>query len=147
MPNRISRRLHSSILSAKSFCHISSQQRFESYPSASKCPRRYPSRLTHDICEHLWRVRRRQTANLNSLLLHFHQITIPATLFLLLNIHAGLLLYSANLQSPTLNEPGHLVAGIAMWEYGQFDIYRVNPPLTRLVAALPVWLAGYQMDW
>ncbi|MGC1272603.1 MAG: hypothetical protein WBC44_02760 [Planctomycetaceae bacterium] len=65
----------------------------------------------------------------------------------LLAIHAGLLAYGATRHSPTLNEPGHLVAGLAMWEFGRFEVYRVNPPLTRLIAALPVLAAGYEMDW
>ncbi|MDQ3331752.1 MAG: glycosyltransferase family 39 protein [Planctomycetota bacterium] len=34
-----------------------------------------------------------------------------------------------------------------MWEFGRFEVYRVNPPLTRFIAALPVLIAGYEMDW
>lgn len=34
-----------------------------------------------------------------------------------------------------------------MWEFGRFDVYVVNPPVTRLVAALPVLAAGYEMNW
>ena len=65
----------------------------------------------------------------------------------LLTIHAGLLAYSASVHSPTLNEPGHLVAGISYWQFGRFDVYKVNPPLSRLVAALPVLSAGCKTDW
>ena len=75
------------------------------------------------------------------------QTALPVVLTILLAVHAGLLAYAATRHSPTLNEPGHLVAGLAMWEYGRFDVYRVNPPLTRLIAPLPVLLAGYRMDW
>ncbi len=46
-----------------------------------------------------------------------------------------------------MNEPGHLVAGLSYWEFGRFEVYRVNPPLTRLLAALPVMVAGYEADW
>lgn len=65
----------------------------------------------------------------------------------LLVIHTGLLAYSAYVHSPTLNEPGHLVAGLSYWKFGRFDVYSVNPPLVKLVAALPVMAAGYEEDW
>ncbi|SFI64882.1 ArnT family glycosyltransferase [Planctomicrobium piriforme] len=65
----------------------------------------------------------------------------------LLFTHAGLLAYSATRHSPTMNEPGHLVAGLSHWKFGRFEIYRVNPPLTHFVAAIPVIIAGYNEDW
>ncbi|MBA3315125.1 MAG: glycosyltransferase family 39 protein [Planctomycetaceae bacterium] len=75
------------------------------------------------------------------------QLAVQTAVVTLLSVHAGLLAYAATRHSPTLNEPGHLVAGLAMWEFSRFEVYRVNPPLTRLVAALPVLAAGYEMDW
>lgn len=66
---------------------------------------------------------------------------------LLLSIQAGLITYSATWHSPTLNEPGHLVAGLSHWEFGRFEVYRVNPPLVHYVAAIPVLIAGYEADW
>jgi 4-amino-4-deoxy-L-arabinose transferase-like glycosyltransferase len=65
----------------------------------------------------------------------------------LLAIHTALLAYSAYVHSPTLNEPGHLVAGLSHWRFGRFELYRVNPPLVRMVAALPVMVVGYEEDW
>ena len=65
----------------------------------------------------------------------------------LLVVHTGLLAYSAYVHSPTLNEPGHLVAGLSHWKFERFELYRVNPPLVRMVAALPVMAAGYEDDW
>jgi len=65
----------------------------------------------------------------------------------LLAIHSVLLLYSSYVHSPTLNEPGHLVAGLSHWELGRYELYRVNPPLVRMVASLPVMLADYEPDW
>ncbi len=65
----------------------------------------------------------------------------------LLVIHTGLLGYSAYVHSPTLNEPGHLVAGLSHWKFGRFDVYKVNPPLVKMVAALPVMAVGYHEDW
>ena len=75
------------------------------------------------------------------------KIAIPLVVVSLLAVHAGLLAYSATTHSPTMNEPGHLVAGLSYWEFGRFDVYRVNPPLTRAIAALPVIAAGYEADW
>ena len=66
---------------------------------------------------------------------------------LLLAIQTGLLAYSAYAHSPTLNEPGHLVAGLSYWKFGRFDVYNVNPPLVKMVAALPVMAVGYEEDW
>jgi len=67
--------------------------------------------------------------------------------FVLLGIQTGLLAYSAYVHSPTLNEPGHLVAGLSYWKFGRFDVYSVNPPLVKLLAALPVMAVGYEEDW
>ncbi len=66
---------------------------------------------------------------------------------LLLLIHAGLLMWSGYSHSPGTDEPGHLVAGIAIWQKGRYDLYRVNPPLVKMVAAAPVVLAGAETEW
>jgi hypothetical protein len=58
-----------------------------------------------------------------------------------------LLAYSAAVHSPTLNEPAHLAAGISHWQLGRFELYRVNPPFVRMVAALPVLCLGVNEDW
>jgi 4-amino-4-deoxy-L-arabinose transferase-like glycosyltransferase len=73
--------------------------------------------------------------------------TARRVVVVLLIIHTGLLGYSACVHSPTLNEPGHLVAGLSHWRFGRFELYRVNPPLVRMVAALPVMAVGYDEDW
>ncbi len=44
-------------------------------------------------------------------------------------------------------EAAILVSGIAHWNFGKFDFFCVNPPLVRLVAAVPVLAVGYQEDW
>ncbi len=69
-----------------------------------------------------------------------------AALFLLA-VHAVLLAYSATRHSPTLNEPAHLVAGLRIWRFGRYELYRVNPPMTKMIAALPVLAAGCEEDW
>lgn len=65
----------------------------------------------------------------------------------LLAAHLALLMWSAAVQSPTLNEPGHLVGGLSVWEFGRFDVYKVNPPLVRMAAAVPAILVGYEISW
>lgn len=69
------------------------------------------------------------------------------TVVVLVLVHTALLAYSAYIHSPTLNEPGHLVAGLSYWKFGRFDVYNVNPPLVRMVAALPVIAVGCNEDW
>ena len=65
----------------------------------------------------------------------------------LLLLQTALLAIAAKVDSPTLNEPAHLVAGISYWHFNRFDVYAVNPPLVRMVAAAPVLLAGCKTDW
>lgn len=70
-----------------------------------------------------------------------------AAVISVLALHATLLAWGAYRDSPTFNEPGHLAAGIEHWQLRTFDLYRVNPPLVRMVAAAPVLAAGTQTDW
>jgi hypothetical protein len=65
----------------------------------------------------------------------------------LLGFHTCLLAWCAFRDSPTDNELAHLTAGISHWLFGRFDLYRVNPPLVRLVAALPVLPMDYHANW
>lgn len=66
---------------------------------------------------------------------------------LLLTTHAGMLAYSATRHSPTMLEPAFLAAGLSHYKFRHFKLFCVNPPLVRMVAALPVMAAGYEMDW
>jgi len=66
---------------------------------------------------------------------------------LLLSLHAALLAWAATRHSPAIDEVGHLAAGLSHWKFGRFDLYRVNPPLVRLVATAPVALMRPQMNW
>ena len=58
-----------------------------------------------------------------------------------------LLCWNGASHSPTINEIGHIPAGISHWQYGVFHIYRVNPPLPRMVATIPILLRGVKTDW
>ena len=62
-------------------------------------------------------------------------------------VHAALLAWSSTRLSPTLDEIGHLPAGISHWQFCDFDLYRVNPPLPRMVAAIPVLWCRPKTDW
>jgi len=66
---------------------------------------------------------------------------------LLLTFQAGLLAFSATCHSPTDLEPAFLVSGISHWQGMGYGLYRVNPPLVRLVAAMPVLGAGCTTNW
>ena len=58
-----------------------------------------------------------------------------------------MLLTSAALHSPVMDEAAHLAAGISHWELGRFRLFKVNPPLVRMVAALPAIASGAKTDW
>ena len=72
-----------------------------------------------------------------------HQILLA----LILAFHAGLLGHGAWVHSPTLNERGHLAAGLFSLKLWRFDLYMVDPPLPRMIAALPVLAVGARTDW
>lgn len=58
----------------------------------------------------------------------------------LLLIHVALLADCIPRHFVTVDEAGHLVAGISHWTTGTYSMYRVNPPLARLLAVAPVFL-------
>jgi len=65
----------------------------------------------------------------------------------ILATHALLLAWIDYRNSPTIDEVAHLPAGISHLLFARFDLYRVNPPLVRSVAAIPVVVAGAKTDW
>lgn len=74
----------------------------------------------------------------------FRQHLVPVGLT---TAHVILLAISGALHSPTENEAQHLVAGLHHLHTKTFGLYRVNPPLIKTVAAIPVALTGYTSDW
>lgn len=66
---------------------------------------------------------------------------------MVLLIHTAILTRIAFVTSPNLDELAHLPSGISHWEFGRFDLYRVNPPLVRMVAAIPVMFTANDPDW
>jgi len=62
-------------------------------------------------------------------------------------VHVGALAWSASRHSPGWDEVGHFSAAISHWEFGRFDLFRVNPPLVRLAAATPLLFAAPRTHW
>src|SRR5436190_13384779 len=61
---------------------------------------------------------------------------------LILTAQAVLLMFSTQYHYATIDEVGHIAAGLSHWQTGTFSAYRVNPPFPRMLATLPVWAAG-----
>lgn len=67
---------------------------------------------------------------------------------LLLCIQATLLGYLSWSTSPNRTEIGHLGAAVYFWHTGKFDVFHVNPPLTRFIAGAPIALfCNPKYDW
>lgn len=65
----------------------------------------------------------------------------------LLLLHGLLLGWSASRNSWTWDEVSFLPAGISHWKFGNYELFDVNPPLVRMVAAVPVLFADPVLDW
>jgi Dolichyl-phosphate-mannose-protein mannosyltransferase len=59
----------------------------------------------------------------------------------LVGVLASLLLVGMRWNFVTYDEAAHIPAGISHWETGDFTLYRANPPLYRMLAALPIMLS------
>lgn len=70
--------------------------------------------------------------------------TIVATLLV---AHAILLTWHALATSPVESEIPHLPAGLAHWQGYGFAVYRQNPPLIRMIAAVPSMMCGARTEW
>ncbi|QDU37468.1 hypothetical protein Mal4_17820 [Maioricimonas rarisocia] len=57
-------------------------------------------------------------------------------------MQGGRLVYNASVWGPTLNEPAHLASGVVSLLTGRHDYFCVNPPLPRMVAAVPAVFMG-----
>src|SRR5262245_12463839 len=65
----------------------------------------------------------------------------------LLVVHSSLLAWEGWRQSPAVDEVAHLPAGLSHWKLNRFDLYRVNPPFVRMLAAVPLLFCNPQTDW
>lgn len=68
-------------------------------------------------------------------------------LAMLLITHTAMLAHGASIHGPGWDEAGHLPAGISHWQVGHTDLYRVNPPMPRMIATLPLALCQFDLDW
>lgn len=75
------------------------------------------------------------------------QVAVATVAAALLAVHVALVARLGAGQSPNVDEPAHLAAGMAMWQYGSFDLYCVNPPLARAAATLPVLCMSHEELW
>lgn len=64
----------------------------------------------------------------------------------LLLLHLAICLHAASSETVTHDEIWHLPVGMRNLSEGRFDIERVNPPLTRMWAAVPVVVRGIHAD-
>lgn len=61
--------------------------------------------------------------------------------------HGLLLGWISVINAPMYDEMAHLPSGLAHWQLGNFDLYRVNPPLMRMIASIPLLLIEPETDW
>jgi hypothetical protein len=81
----------------------------------------------------------------NSTTFRWKIATIVAVIALL-TLHYALAARSLLQENPTVDEVVHMPAGITYWQKGTFRLYHHNPPLVKLVAALPALWAKPIME-
>lgn len=74
------------------------------------------------------------------------RVGVALGVVLLLAVHLTLAVQSLVRENPTIDEVIHLPAGISYWQTGTFKLYHHNPPLVKLIAALPVVRSGVVTD-
>ena len=65
----------------------------------------------------------------------------------LLMVHAGLVLGNLRWNFIVIDEVAHVPAGLSHWETGTFSLDRVNPPLGRMLATLPLLVVNPMTDY
>ena len=67
---------------------------------------------------------------------------------LVVAVHCFMVAWMSFWNSPSGNESAHLAAGVYTLRFGRADLYRVNPPLSRMVAAIPAtYYFDIDADW
>lgn len=74
-------------------------------------------------------------------------MTVRTGKIALLTIQAILLIGLNWTASCNRTEHGHIGAAVYFWHTGRFDIFCVNPPLTRIISGVPILLANPNYDW
>ena len=75
------------------------------------------------------------------------RMRVALAVFALLSVHATLAVRSLVSENPTVDKVIHLPAGVTYWQTGSFRFYHHNPPLVKLIAALPVVASGPVVDY
>lgn len=70
------------------------------------------------------------------------RLRLALAVSLLLALQWSLAVRSLVQENPTIDEVVHLPAGISYWQKGTFKLYAHNPPLVKLIAAVPAILSG-----
>ncbi len=68
--------------------------------------------------------------------------TSTIVLAILLLVQTFLLGWAGYRHGPGYDEPAHLASGVIHWRLGKYEPYRVNPPLVRMIAAVPLVVSG-----
>ena len=74
-------------------------------------------------------------------------LKIGALICSILALHVLLLYVLSWFTSLNRTEVGHLGSAVYFHETFRFDVFHVNPPLTRMIAGLPVRLTGPEYGW
>jgi len=78
----------------------------------------------------------------------FYKARTSFLIVLIIIAHVFIVTWMSFWNSPNGNEPGHLAAGVYTLRFGRTDLYRVNPPLSRMIAAIPAtYLFDIDADW
>lgn len=72
---------------------------------------------------------------------------VAVAVAVLLLLHVVLAVRSLVGENPTVDEVVHLPAGVTYWQTGTFRMYHHNPPLVKLIAALPVVASRAKVDY
>jgi len=65
--------------------------------------------------------------------------------YTILMVHGLLLGWIAFVNAPVFDEIAHIPAGLVHWRSGNFDLYRVNPPLMRMIAVVPLLIVDPEL--
>jgi 4-amino-4-deoxy-L-arabinose transferase-like glycosyltransferase len=73
--------------------------------------------------------------------------TTLSIVIIFVGAHVALVVDGSQRNSPVVDEIGHIPAGLSHWELGTYTAYSVNPPLARMVAALPLLFSQHHSDY
>ena len=75
------------------------------------------------------------------------EVLVKVTCGGMLFIHALLVAWMGWSMSPNKIEAAHMASTVYQWHTFHFDLFHVNPPLTRVVSGLPILACQPNCDW